>query len=454
MKTHNKKNIDTLYFIASPNLGTIDMWLPVILQLKNEFNIVFVIPSYSIASTINGDSVLIKISDSILDGVLLKSYSGLWIKTSSLIEAKNVSSKSYLFKYIQHISGLLSKGRFSKFYLIEKLGSQLQSLLHFIDKVIVIYNPSISNTKNNPFKEKCAILYDVYIESKEYSSDIFKHLRHVKKFSIPHGIGADPPPYSLVPNLKKREDVVVYVNSSYEINLLHEKYNIPKSSISLVGITKHDENWIDYLLKSQISTGRERLFDEYVFLVGRNTAPYFPHERKVQALTDIRDAVFDKLKMKIVIKYHPKEVNNSFGNNIYEEVFGLENYGIKWVFSNYHAFEIAKHSTLAICFFSSVAVDLVRFGVPVIEYLNLEGLNKYVNNKSLRDENNSAVFIYRYLKVVVGVENYEQLLFQLTNIVNNRGDVVDRLQGSYESAYPLSNKSASVVAQDIISRLK
>jgi hypothetical protein len=157
--------------------------------------------------------------------------------------------------------------------------------------------------------------------------------------------------------------------------------------------------------------------------------------------------------MKIVIKCHPKE-NNVFGNNVYEEVFGLENYGIKWVFSNYHAFEIAKHSTLAICFFSSVAVDLVRFGVPVIEYLNLEGLNKYVNNKSLRDENNSAVFIYRYLKVVVGVENYEQLLFQLTNIVNNRGDVVDRLQGSYESAYPLSNKSASVVAQDIISRLK
>ena len=65
-------------FLCSPNIGTLENWLPVFAELKrinSQVRIICLIPKPSISMLIDSDSDLVKISENYIDEVVFKSYS-------------------------------------------------------------------------------------------------------------------------------------------------------------------------------------------------------------------------------------------------------------------------------------------------------------------------------------------------------------------------------------------
>ena len=87
-------------------------------------------------------------------------------------------------------------------------------------------------------------------------------------------------------------------------------------------------------------------WENYVTLISRpSISPYLPIRRKYQALMAIKELIVNKMKKKLVIKIHPKQLDIS----IYFDVFGTEVHRV------FHAFLVFKNLFLCpfdrnICF--------------------------------------------------------------------------------------------------------
>jgi hypothetical protein len=132
-------------------------------------------------------------------------------------------------------------------------------------------------------------------------------------------------------------------------------------------------------------------------------------------------------------------------------VFGTDTYGDKWVYSDLHPFVLGKESTFAISFYSGVVIDMVALGVPTIEYLDLRGIPECDNNESLRDKNGHPVFSYRFLDLVLGASDYDQMKAHAMEILSDRETVLSRLQAKYNELFPQIENVNGKIAQDILS---
>ena len=199
-------------------------------------------------------------------------------------------------------------------------------------------------------------------------------------------------------NLEKRLKVLAF--SKDEINFF-TKLGLKKDDVLNAGIFKHGKNWIQF-----IKSKRElHQFQEPVVIFSRAESEYFNLNRKRKALEDIKKIIIQERKFKIIIKTHFK----SKDINIYSEVFGKENFNETWSFSDDHQFNLGAISKFTITFYSSICIDMLRLGIPNIEYLDLRGLKNFDNEQSLRDNNNNPVFDYRYNDVVIPAQDLQSL---------------------------------------------
>ena len=153
------------------------------------------------------------------------------------------------------------------------------------------------------------------------------------------------------------------------------------------------------------------------------------------------------LKKNIVVKLHPKERKEG----LYEEVFGTDTYGDKWFYSDIHPFVLGKESAFAISFYSGVPIDMLALGVPTIEYLDLRGIPDFDNDESLRDKKGHPCFGYRYLDLVLGASDYDQMKAHAMEIMNDRETVLSRLQAKYNELFPQIENINEKIAKDILS---
>jgi hypothetical protein len=77
---------------------------------------------------------------------------------------------------------------------------------------------------------------------------------------------------------------------------------------------------------------------------------YLSFEEKFNSLKNIKKIFIDELGMKVATKLHPNEKKEkTFSNSkdkIYENVFGLKNYGSTWVYSDLHIFALCNEKNL------------------------------------------------------------------------------------------------------------
>ncbi len=429
-------NETRIYFLCAPGLGILDNWLPVIHEIKQVSPLIkftFVASKPSILTQGDDEDLTLKLANGIFDQVIFRSYGGFWLRSNSIYAARKKNSPSALKKFFIKITEKLGENSVSKLILM------------FLGLVEKMKNPDHQKVFPNIEEKNVTLLYDVVEEVKKYNAEVLERFNHVIKYSLCHGINviSGPPVDKMKSFPRKTDDVRAFLFSSEELAYYKNKFGLKSEALKVVGIPRHQEAWISYLL-SQVQEHID--WSDFVFIISRPISEYLPYERKERVLLEIKNYLIEELKLKVVVKRHPKEKIDG----LFEKVFGTENLGKTWQLSHLHPFALAQKSKFAISFYSGVPVDMIRLKVPVIEYLDLRGLKEYDHQDSLRDENAHPVFSYRFLDLVLGASNLEQLKYWANKIQNDRAAVLQKLQKRYDELFKQDLDTGSFAAKEII----
>jgi hypothetical protein len=295
-----------------------------------------------------------------------------------------------------------------------------------------------------------AILYDIYAEKKEEVSEIIEHFQNVTKFSLNHGLKLKNINYYKGKQPALRRDVISYIQNPDEADHEKDRFGIPYANQKVVGVPRHEKEWMDTLIEHEDGSLTD-LGRDFIFLISRpHTTEYHPPDRKKRALEHIRRLAWEDLDKKIVIKLHPKENDR----DIFNEVFGLENYRNKWEFSNKHPLILGSRCDFAIALFSGVVIDMIALGVSPIELLDLRGIPRYDHESALRDERGNPVFELRYNGLTLGACNYKELREEVDRIQTDRDEVLSVLKKKYDQYYQTKRGVNDRIAREIISETK
>lgn len=453
------KNKQIFYLWCSPGFGVVDIWLPVVKNLKESVNIevYFVFPDKSSLYAVDADSDLFKMAEQFLDGVIFKNYSDRWLFSQGLELAKNSIKMNSIDRYLYTLARRLHSGKLSKFFILKSFGlllSKVIVLMNLLKENIFSTNASVLTTLK-PFGEVSGILYDTLAEIKFVNSDLRNKFSNTPKFSMAHGLGAVwyMDYFFCKRQVAPRNDIVIYYASQLEINGYKKCYGVADNNLYHAGIPRHDPDWIKYINLHANKDKVEDLFDDFIFIIGRPASDYNTVERKSKALRDISKVVCDQHGKKIVVKAHPKERLDGIDGKIYMDSLGKENYGITWMYSSLHPFTIGNLSIFCVSFYSGVASDMLAINKPVIEYLDLRGINKYDNKESLRDSDGHPVFSERHAGLVLGASSLEQFSKHVHSIINEYDSTVKLLHDKYEDYFSPIENSPKYVAKDIIYRV-
>jgi hypothetical protein len=445
-----------VYLLCSPGFGLVDIWLPVIYELK-KYNICiyFIFPESSTLAVVEKESQLFEISEFFLDGVIFKNHSNMWMFGKNLCISKTISTVGKVDGLIMKFTSRLIAGKLSAIYGVPAFGRLIRQLLAVKEKAKcrIKYGKGIFVKNLDMFGTVSAILYDVTSEFKPVNKSFLEYFELTPKYSMFHG----PASRWFINNRKNkkshfiegRKNTVVYTHSLYENLGYQENYNIGSNNIITTGIVRHDKDWINFIMNYKIADNKKLAFDDFVLLISRPASPYNPVDRKKRYIKDINDLICKKLNQKIVIKLHPKEDIHGTDGKIFSEIFGKDNYGKTWCYSSLHPIVLGSKCRFGISFFSTVATDLIALGKPTIEYLDLRGLPAYDNNDALRDDEGHPVFSERYAKLVLGASDYNQFEDHVYKVIKEYDKVVGFLRGVYNNYYPLDNNILKKVSSDI-----
>lgn len=438
-KNNLKKN--TLLFICSPSLGIIDSWLPVLQKIKEidpKKNIVCVFTKNRMIHEIETDKSLIQIADKTFDKTVFYSSIQKWIIADNFSETKEFEKRNLIQSFLHKVTQRLPKNR---------LFSYPKRFLNSINSSSIYFR-----MKNNIFKWEdnsenvTSILFDVYVDKKDHVTEILNHFKHVQKFSMSHGLKVKNINLWSDQKTPVKDDVIAYIHSKHESGFFRDRFGIPEKNQRVIGVPRHDPEWIQHLIDNDSELESE-IGNDFIFVISRpHTTDYHPRERMEKSLEHIKKLAWDYLDKKLVVKLHPKEKVTG----IYEEVFGEENYGSKWVYSNAHPLILGSRCSFAIAFYSGVVVDMTAIEIPTIELLDLRGIKGYDDDEALRDENGDPVFEYRFNDLTLGANDYEDLKKQTDRILNNRPEVMKYLKEGYLKFYETSENVRNRIATDIL----
>ncbi|UUX92262.1 hypothetical protein [Methanoplanus endosymbiosus] len=450
-KQVNNRSNECFFFCCSPSLAIIDSWISVIYHLKQkkpDSEFIFYMPKSRTVDELDLDSTLIKIASKLFDRIVFCSHASIMSTSKNFEEAKKLNHRHYILSLPLKI--LLHKIQFFDF------ANNIQKLLDFLIKYL--YKDYIFSL--NYFNDrKTALMFDIYESTKEYNSQLMSTLSSKPIFSISHGIdfeGITPENITNITDINTNQsvscnhvdNVVVYTNSNYQKSYFQSKYGLNEGSIRSLGVPRHDIKWIDFLLSQE--SNRDLPFEKgYISFFSRpGTTDYHPKDRKIKAIEAIQRIAME-YNLPIIVKLHPKEKRDG----TFERVFGLDNYGSTWAYSNAHPFALAKNCAFAVVFISAVTLDMVKMGVPVIEILDLRGLEAHDNNTALRDQAGDPVKIKRYLGLVLGASDYAQLKKHVDDIMTDRQKVVNKLQAEYAKYFNQTPHINEVIANEICEAL-
>ena len=440
-------------------IASVDMWLSVIKKLREKegIKIDFLFPEPSTLGLEDKNSDLFNLAEQFSDDIIYKGYSGRWFIAPTLIEARTAMSATKFSKFdaeILRLSARLTKGKASKYIILKIIGRYLLIIYKYFIRIkenLVrqsLYDFSLLSGADG-------MLLDVTVELKLVHTEPKNELKNIQRFSMLHGLATPGVSNSLKceQSIDKRSDVTVYSKSHLEVNGYKKCHGILEKNIVHAGIPRHDKEWIEFIC-NQFDVVKDDIFDSFVFIIGRQKAPYLPIARKKKALKNIYNVICVKHKLKLVIKTHPKEPLDGIDGNIYRDTLGMENYGKTWIFSSNHPFILGKKSLFCISFYSGVPVDMLAINKPTIEYLDLEGLEEYDNKNSLRDKHGKPVSQFRYANLVLGASSKLDLEQHVESILNQYEATISPLRSRYNDFFKTFNSASEMVANDIYKKIQ
>ena len=435
---------------CSPGFGMIDTWLPIIKMLnENKVDVIFIFPEPSSLKLIDRSSELFCIASKYCFKVIQRGYSNRWFVSKNLESTDRVFKFSNLELIINNLSIRFRKGLFSKFFFHIYFSKILKSIALRVS----IFRENLLGLKiidlNSIVDDISAILTDIELVDKKTNYELTTVFKNIKKFSMDHGLQS-PSHFLRSPMPKYNsyyENVEYFVNSD-KVKKLYLAKGFHDENIHLIGFPRHDTNWVKFLNDNFLN--RKEEFNDFVLIISRPSGTLIPKKRKVDAITNIKKVIIDNLGLGVMVKLHPKESDNSHNRQMYFQIFGSENYGKTWIFTNSHPIYLAKKCKFAISFFSGVVLDMIAQGKPTIEYLDLNNLKQYDNPDSFRDRDGSPILEYRKDKLVFGCNSYLDLLKTSEKIINNYDEVVAFFKNRYEEVFVVKDNSSSVILKKLL----
>jgi hypothetical protein len=429
-----------LLFICGPNAGMMDMWLPVVWKIKQRDSKV---SAWCFFSTIKNSkdfgrtkSALKKISEETFSKFVSPSPIGGFFAANTIFELIDSIERQEAFgQKVLAIVNRIPGGEITR-KLFLRVGLRIGRIL-------------LSNRNAQFLKiQECqgVVLSDLEMLKKNSGQIFFQAWNELDWYSLLHGINLQydydnehkTKNLDLLPN-----NLTAFLFSPNEKDYYIKKYGLTSDQLIVVGVPRHERAWIDYIKDREME--REKWLKKgYIFLISKAVSDRLPAAKKREYLISIRDVVCREFGLELIIKTHPKAGEES----VYEEVFsGHDN--VRWCMDGRHPFVLGSNSIFAITFYSGVPLDLLSFGVPTIEYLNLVGIPEFDHNESSRNEDGEPILYYQEEGFVIGVGNETQLRKQVRKILDDRHLVVADLIGNYQKTFPIvpdvTTKMASII---------
>jgi hypothetical protein len=429
-----------IFLLCSPHLGTLDNWLPVVTSMSNmlnKLNFTLIIPDATIVRSFSIDNAMVKISNNIFDEVLIHAYDDIWIKHASVLDS---------MKWYQnnHITLRL-------FSILRRLSNK-QFFSYFLTWVLILLRNKIYKKKfkinykdfKGPVHHADILLYDVHVEANRMISNILMLFDDSNKYSLPHALtlfvhSSKPKLF----NINNKDNLKVYIYTKSQSKHYDMKYDIGLDKIRIVGIPRHDIKWIETVQNESPSLPGQFKNDNTILIFSRNaTKAHLLFNKKVESVKNIKKLFIDSMGMKVVIKIHPNEKHEALSfkgsENIYENIFGLNNYGITWIYSDLHPFALGKGKKLAISFNTGVVLDMVAMGVPCVEYI--ESTN---NSKRNVTEFSEYGFIER-------ASNEKELRIFVNKWLQNPNKISMLSSNTYKEFLPMIDNTSGNIATEIL----
>lgn len=430
----------TALLVCSPNAGMLDNWLPILFNLKKKIKIEIFIPKESLIFQIKSNKFFFKNIDRIFSTIhYQKDFAGI----NSVKSFDNVKRNN-----LRYFSILVNKFFLKLFNREIDIYVFFLWFFSFFKKSLIEYN--------NIFKHCDIILCDILELQKSYLYYFNKYALNKCKISMCHGpdfpyfnknyvkINKNyHPPGSSITN-----KIILFSKTKHEISYYKNRLSNLQNDFYRIGNPKHDPKWVNYILKKEFFFNNKK--QPYVFIISRNAEKsYLPSYKKLQYIQWIKEKILDELKLKIVVKLHPKENIETY----YYKIFGKKNYGKSWVYSDDHPFAIGKKALFSISFFSGVAVDMNKIKTPNIEILDLKDFAKKNSSSIFFNRKKEPVFRIRYLNLTMGASSQNQFNILVDSILCERKIIIKNLSKNYVKYYNSELNSIKKISKLIMDAL-
>ena len=437
------KKSPRLFFLCYPHIGTLDNWMSIVNSVNNmesHLKCTLIIPKVIAVRSFHMDNAVVKMSNDIFDTVLVHAYDGTWIKHASVFDSiKWYQNNKSVLRILNILIRLMKKPIFP--YILRWLYILLRNKIYSKKHKLEYRN------LNKVVFPVDILFYDIAAHGKTFLpvSNMLRLFENNNKYSLPHAVTIQSAIEDKSPalvNINNKNSVQIYVHAKCQIKFYEKKYNISVNRIHLVGIPRHDHAWIKKIQEESPKLPDNFDDENTVIVISKRVSGQLSFDEKVETLKDIKKIFIDRLCMRVAIKLHPSENKERIFrhklDNIYEDIFGMNNYGLTWIYSNIHVLALCKGKKLVITLGGCVVYDIIALSVPCVEYKN--------------KKENAKIIATQFVKYgfVEGVSNYNELNTYVENWRINSSQISKASENTYRKFFPLFDDSSRMIADEIL----
>ena len=433
-----------LVVLASPGLGILDNWLPVIAAARERragLEVVVVLPERATLLDVDPDDTVVRMVDALVDRVVVPTVDGGLVAQRSLADARAAAATEVPAERVLRASAAVGH-RLGRHVDLDR--PPLATVLRRLRPAGLRGSDADVAALGGPSARVC---YDVYVHRKPAARRVLAALGAAPRWSLHHGIDLVAPSPRDVPSPEPHLEVRASLYAPGERDVYATRYGVPADRLHVDGVPRSDPAWVERVIAASAER-HPTPAPGYVLVVSRPAgSSYLPRDRKVRALRDLHRAVCEERGLRLVVKPHPKEGED--GTLAAALPADLE--GVTWERSRAHPFHLAAGAHAAVAFHSGLVVDLVDLELPVIELIDVRGLAPHDGPEAVRDGRGRPAFsAFRRAGMVLAADDVDDLRDHLDRIAADRDGVVAALRAARDRAFARVPDAAGRIADDLL----